>query len=62
MNPDVRSRVDHMVNALSFDVEDYYHVSAFANVVNRARWEHYPSRVDNNTRRILDLLCAWLGC
>ncbi len=56
MNTDVRSRVNHMVNALSFDVEDYYHVSAFAKVVNRDRWEHYPSRVDNNTRRILDLL------
>lgn len=45
-----------MINALSFDIEDYYQVSAFEKVVNRDRWEQYPSRVENNTRRVLDLL------
>ncbi|GAB4507885.1 MAG: DUF3473 domain-containing protein [Sulfuricaulis sp.] len=45
-----------MINALSFDVEDYYHVSAFANAINRGQWDEYPSRVNENTRRILDLL------
>ena len=54
--PDISPWADGVVNALSFDVEDYYHVSAFAKVVDRSRWEHYSSRVDKNTRRILDLL------
>ncbi len=54
--PDILPRTNGVVNALSFDVEDYYHVSAFAKVVDRSRWEHYASRVDTNTRRILDLL------
>ncbi|GAB7024026.1 XrtA system polysaccharide deacetylase [Salidesulfovibrio brasiliensis] len=44
-----------MINALSVDVEDYYHVSAFENVIDRADWDHYPSRVADNTRRVLDL-------
>ncbi|WP_245628746.1 hypothetical protein [Salidesulfovibrio brasiliensis] len=60
-----------MINALSVDVEDYYHVSAFENVIDRADWDHYPSRVADNTRRVLDLFdmhevtgtffCARLG-
>ena len=45
-----------VINALSFDVEDYYHVSAFEMVVNRNQWGEYPSRVEDNMRRILDLL------
>ena len=44
------------LNALSFDVEEYFQVSAFAGVVNRADWEDYPSRVQFNTTRVLDLL------
>lgn len=43
-------------DVLTVDVEDYYHVEAFADVVDRARWDAYPSRVVVNTRRILDLL------
>jgi len=42
-------------SVISVDVEDYFHVEAFANVVNRADWESYPSRVEANTRRVLDL-------
>jgi polysaccharide deacetylase family protein (PEP-CTERM system associated) len=45
-----------MRNALTFDVEDYFHVSAFANNVSRASWDNLPSRVEANTQRILDLL------
>jgi|SRR5579864_86677 len=40
---------------LSVDVEDYFHVEAFADVIDRATWEQYPSRVEANTRRLLDL-------
>jgi polysaccharide deacetylase family protein (PEP-CTERM system associated) len=47
-----------MLNALTIDVEDYYHVSAFEAVVPVADWERYESRVERNTHRILDLLDA----
>ena len=42
-------------NALTVDVEDYFHVSAFANSVDPGDWESYPLRVEQNTRRLLDL-------
>ena len=48
-----------MLNALTIDVEDYYHVSAFEAVVPFADWERYESRVERNTHRILDLLDAY---
>lgn len=41
--------------ALSVDVEDYFQVWAFAGVVRRADWDHYPLRVGDATRRVLDL-------
>jgi polysaccharide deacetylase family protein (PEP-CTERM system associated) len=43
-------------NALTIDVEDYFQVQAFANVVAPGRWESYPVRVERNTLRLLDLL------
>jgi polysaccharide deacetylase family protein (PEP-CTERM system associated) len=45
-----------MINALTIDVEDYYHVSAFESVVRREDWDGYESRVERNTYRILDIL------
>lgn len=53
-----RTAVDSLVplNALTVDVEDYYHVSAFERRIDRADWDQYESRVTDNTRRILDLL------
>ena len=45
-----------MLNALTIDVEDYYHVSAFESVVRPDSWNQFESRVENNTLRILDLL------
>ena len=44
-----------ITNALTVDVEDYFHVSAFDNVVSRARWDSFDSRVSQNTDRLLDL-------
>ena len=49
---------DFIVNAMSVDVEDYYQVSAFASVIPRERWPQWPVRVDENTRRVLDLFAA----
>jgi polysaccharide deacetylase family protein (PEP-CTERM system associated) len=42
-------------NALTVDVEDYFHVSAFAESINRNEWDSLPLRVGDNTRRLLDL-------
>jgi polysaccharide deacetylase family protein (PEP-CTERM system associated) len=44
-----------VVNAMSVDVEDYYQVSAFAGSVDRAKWDSFPSRVEDSTKRTLDL-------
>lgn len=40
---------------LSVDVEDYFQVEAFADRVDRSKWSDYPSRVEANTRFVLDL-------
>jgi polysaccharide deacetylase family protein (PEP-CTERM system associated) len=45
-----------MRNALTFDVEDYFHVESAALVVRRTDWPTYAPRVEVNTRLILDLL------
>lgn len=45
-----------MINALTIDVEDYYMVSAFAEVVRFEEWGTYESRVERNTYRILAML------
>jgi polysaccharide deacetylase family protein (PEP-CTERM system associated) len=47
-----------VVNAMSVDVEDYFHVNAFDGVVPRSRWESLESRVSRNTDRLLTLFDA----
>jgi polysaccharide deacetylase family protein (PEP-CTERM system associated) len=42
-------------NIVTVDVEDYFHVEAFARVVSRNDWDSYPCRVEGNTKRLLDL-------
>jgi polysaccharide deacetylase family protein (PEP-CTERM system associated) len=44
-----------MLNALTVDVEDYFHVSAFADTLDRTQWDALAPRVDANTRKLLDL-------
>ena len=44
-----------MRNALTVDVEDYFHVAAFARQIDPATWDNFPLRVERNTRRLLDL-------
>lgn len=44
-----------VVNAMSVDVEDYFHASAFTDAAGREGWDGFPLRVADNTRRILDL-------
>jgi polysaccharide deacetylase family protein (PEP-CTERM system associated) len=43
-------------NALTIDVEDYFQVSAFADRIDRARWDAMECRVERNVDRILQLL------
>jgi polysaccharide deacetylase family protein (PEP-CTERM system associated) len=43
------------VHMMTVDVEDYFHVSAFAGVVSREQWPALESRVAANTDRMLDL-------
>jgi len=45
-----------MLHALSFDVEEYFHVHAYSGVIDPANWDEYPSRIEVGTKIILDLL------
>lgn len=40
---------------LSVDLEDYFHVEAFAGEIPREDWDRFPSRVEQNSLRLLDL-------
>jgi len=44
-----------MHNALSVDVEDWFQVGAFENVIAREAWETLPRRVERNTDDVLAL-------
>lgn len=45
-----------MLNALTIDVEDYFMVSAFADVVRFEEWSGYESRIERSTTTVLDIL------
>jgi len=45
-----------IINAFTVDVEDYFHVSAYAGVVDREQWAKLPSRVARNTETLTSLL------
>jgi polysaccharide deacetylase family protein (PEP-CTERM system associated) len=47
-----------MLNALTFDVEEYFQVEAFRRLVAMEDWSRLPPRVADSTRRLLDLLDA----
>src|SRR5207244_10655967 len=44
-----------VVNVMTVDVEDYFHVSAFERIVSRVSWGERDTRVAANTRRLLEL-------
>jgi len=44
-----------MINAMTVDVEDYFHVSAFADNIDRSEWDNKTLRVAANTRRLLEI-------
>jgi len=45
-----------MLNALTVDLEDWYHVCGTADNADHDKWPEYESRVTRNTERVLALL------
>lgn len=45
-----------MNNAFTVDVEEYFHVTAFAKTIDKASWGQRESRVERSTHALLDLL------
>jgi polysaccharide deacetylase family protein (PEP-CTERM system associated) len=45
-----------MRNALTFDIEEYFHVEAFARAFRPEEWPSLASRVVDTTERLLDIL------
>jgi polysaccharide deacetylase family protein (PEP-CTERM system associated) len=46
-------------NALTVDVEEYFHASAFTELVPYEAWDRQPSRVEQNTKKVLELLAEF---
>ena len=44
------------VHCLSFDIEEHFQVSAFESPMRRQNWDHFESRVERNTEKILELI------
>src|SRR5215216_1341112 len=55
MTDDMALKPEAIVNGMSIDVEDYFHVSVFDGLVPRAAWDGMESRVCRNTDRLLTL-------
>lgn len=51
-------RTSSIVNAMSVDVEDWFHVQAFAHRINQADWPHLEVRVEANVDQILEIFDA----
>lgn len=46
-------------NALTVDVEEYFQASAFTELVPCEAWDRQPSRVEQNTKKVLELLAEF---
>ncbi len=57
MNAPLRDSVapPGIVNGLSVDVEDWFQVGAFENVIARTEWDSLKTRVEDNVYRVIDL-------
>jgi polysaccharide deacetylase family protein (PEP-CTERM system associated) len=47
-----------ILNAMTVDVEDYFHVAALAGSIDRSRWDQMEYRAEASTRRLLDIFEA----
>jgi polysaccharide deacetylase family protein (PEP-CTERM system associated) len=50
-----RYSANNITHAMTIDVEDYYHVSAFESVISPTSWDQWPSRVVANTDKLLEI-------
>jgi len=41
---------------LTVEVEDYFHIARFGNLISRDRWYRFEARIERNTRRALELI------
>jgi len=48
-----------MLNTLTIDLEDYFHVSNFEGHIPRNRWEVMPLRIEESTMKVLELLSLY---
>jgi polysaccharide deacetylase family protein (PEP-CTERM system associated) len=55
MNTSAVASISQKKQALTVDVEDYFHVSAFENVIEKSNWQNLEMRVEKNTHRLLKL-------
>jgi polysaccharide deacetylase family protein (PEP-CTERM system associated) len=46
------------VNAMTVDVEDYFHVSALSEVIKRSDWDSMEYRAERSTDRLLELFAS----
>ena len=46
-------------NALTVDVEEHFHASAFTELVPCEAWDRQPSRVEQNTKKVLELFAEF---
>ena len=49
-------RTSYVPNALSIDVEDYFHVEAFAKQISPRDWHAFTPRVEKNIESVLEIL------
>lgn len=49
------TQLHSITNAMTVDVEDYYHVAAFEKQFSRSQWDTLPARVEHNTYRLLEI-------
>ncbi|MEW4447859.1 XrtA system polysaccharide deacetylase [Qipengyuania sp. JC766] len=54
-HPRIHDAEQAIVNGLSVDVEDWFQVGAFENVIDRSDWDGIALRVEDNVLRILDM-------
>lgn len=47
--------ITNITNVMTVDVEDYFHVSAFENAIDKSDWDSLSLRVEENTYRLLAL-------
>jgi polysaccharide deacetylase family protein (PEP-CTERM system associated) len=60
VSKDVMERLTSgVMNAMTIDVEDYFHVAALAQSIDRTDWSRLEYRAEENTHRLLDLFAEF---